>query len=122
MEKLHRKWKGIPVWLIVLALIAVITTVSAAYLMTSNIVEIHVTPHPPAPETLVLGASSVDFELDGSTTLTATCSDVAFVGEVTFKANGATIDTTPAIDGIATLDWTPTEAGTFDVVATAMHP
>lgn len=48
MEKMKRKWKGIPAWIIALAMVAVVT-VSAVTLIWSNMVTVHVIPKPVLP-------------------------------------------------------------------------
>jgi len=91
---------------------------AASYVMTSPSVTVTVSPQ----YTLVLTANPQTFTVDGSTTLTATCSDSSFNGNVDFYYGTTLITTVSASAGVASYSWTPSSPGTYSVYAQATHP
>jgi hypothetical protein len=91
---------------------------ATSYLMASN--SIAETPQPKYTLTLATNSTSPVIGVD-TVKLTATCTDTAFTGTVTFTSGSTSLGTADAVAGVAILNWTPV-AGTFSVVATATHP
>lgn len=112
------KKKLILIAAIVLVVVLIGASVAvAAYLMTSNTKPVVVTPQ----ATLTLTTSADTLVLGSTVTLTATCSDTSYTGDVTFYANGSPVATVAAVAGVASYVWTPASASTFNIVATGTH-
>ena len=122
MEKLHRKWKGIPVGIIALAMIVVVA-VSAAGWIFSNIVTVHVTPKPPVPVYALTLNQPADVWLGDSIVFTGSLMDTAnsvpVAGaaiEIMDMSSALTVATaTTGADGtFISTPYTPTAAGTYE--------
>ena len=97
------------------ALCATILTVyGAGYLMTSN----SVTINPTAQFTLTLSPDTSTPVVGDTVTLTATCNDNTFNGDVTFSSLG----TRTAVAGVATITFVPTSTTPVTITASATHP
>jgi hypothetical protein len=109
--------------LILLCAVLILATVAgvavASYIMTSNTV----ITNPTAQATLILTQdNSTPIVLVDTVLYTATCSDLTFSGQVTFKDGSTTLDTITAVNGIATLAYIPTSTTQLSVIATAEYP
>jgi hypothetical protein len=124
MERLRKKWKGVPVWCIVLSMIAIIASVSAAsYWVFSNVVTVTVTEY-----VLTLAPESQTVVRYHNATFTATLtlggSPVSGATIWLFKGDENTgVSNVTGTDGTCTLSYNMTEtAGTYNFKAGYQAP
>jgi hypothetical protein len=108
--------------LIIIGILVVTLTIVAwaAYTMTSNTVNVPVTPQATLSLT-VNGTTSFSAIQYDNVTLTATCSDGSFNGVVSFQDGSTPIGTATAVSGIAHFTYNVTAVKTYQFNATALH-
>lgn len=118
----HRKIKGIPAWIIVLALIATIATVSAgAFYVWSSTVTVHVTYQVTDYALTLNTPTDINFNVPSTFTGSLTVNGQPIAGaEIAIINQDAILDTifaTTIADGTFSVDWTPTAVGDYTFAA-----
>jgi hypothetical protein len=98
-------------------LLTVGVSVGAEYVMNSNIVNVPVG----AQATLILASNATSAIVGDTIHLTSTCSDATYTGTVTFLDGATSIGTSPAVAGVATLNYVVSAAKTYQFKATGTH-
>lgn len=103
--------------LVALALLGALAFgVYGAYVMTSPPITINEQAH----ATLLLTTNSTTFALGDIITLTATCSDITYSGQITFLEGTQNIGSAFAVSGVAHVNVQPT-SGSHTYTASATH-